>query len=111
MKVSGGPLLKQIDDCDIVIYASTSAGIEAMLLGRICVYVDMRHIVPLNFLESKGDVSCLFTANTPDKLEEVIRKIESMTLSEYNYHTIKIKKLSGCVISNRDTPKPLIVLC
>ena len=86
VKVLGGPLLKQIDDCDIVIYATTSAGIEAMLLGRICVYVDMHHIVPLNFLESKGDVSSLFTANTPDELKEVLKKIGSMTLNEYNDH-------------------------
>ena len=89
VKVLDGLLLKQIDDCDIVIYASTSAGIEAMLLGRICVYVDMHHIVPLNFLESKGDVSSLFTANTPGELEEVIKKIGSMTLNEYNQHVTK----------------------
>jgi len=89
VKVLDGPLLKQIDDCDIVIYASTSAGIEAMLLGRICVYVDMHHIVPLNCLESKGDVSSLFTANTPDELKEVLKKIESMTLNEYNDHVTK----------------------
>ena len=89
VKVLDGPLLKQIDDCDIVIYASTSAGIEAMLLGRICVYVDMHHIVPLNFLESKGDVSSLFTANTPGELKEVLKKIGSMTLNEYKDHVTK----------------------
>ena len=89
VKVLGGPLLKQINDCDIAIYASTSAGVEAMLSGRICIYVDMHHVIPLDCLESKGDVSSLFTANTPDNLEEVIRKIESMTLNEYNDHAIK----------------------
>jgi len=89
VKVLDGLLLKQIDDCDVVIYASTSAGIEAMLLGRICVYVDMHHIVPLNFLESKGDVSSLFTANTPGELKEVLKKIGSMTLNEYNDHVTK----------------------
>ena len=89
MRVLGGQLLEQINDCDIVIYASTSAGIEAMLLGRICVYVDMHHIVPLNCLESKGDVSSLFTANNPDELKEVLKKIGSMTLNEYNDHVTK----------------------
>ena len=89
VKVLDGLLLKQIDDCDVVIYASTSAGIEAMLLGRICVYVDMHHIVPLNFLESKGDVSSLFTANTPGELKEVLKKIGAMTLNEYNDHVTK----------------------
>ena len=89
VKVLDGLLLKQIDDCDVVIYASTSAGIEAMLLGRICVYVDMHHIVPLNFLESKGDVSSLFTANTPGELKEVLKKIGSMTLNEYKDHVTK----------------------
>ena len=49
----------------------------------------MHHVIPLDILESKGDMSSLFTANTPDNLEEVIRKIESMTLNEYNDHAIK----------------------
>jgi hypothetical protein len=110
VKVEGGPLLKQIDNCDIVIYASTSAGIEAMLLGRICIYVDLHHVVPLNCLESKGDMSFLFTADNPDKLEEVIKKIEHMTLHEYNDHAIKSRDFAITLYSpvSKDKVKSLI---
>ena len=110
VKVEGGPLLKQIDDCDIVIYASTSAGIEAMLLGRICIYVDLHHLVPLDCIKSKGDTSILFTADNPDQLEEVIKKIENMTLNEYNYHAMKSRNFAINLYSpvSKDKLKSLI---
>jgi hypothetical protein len=110
VKVEGGPLLKQIDNCDLAIYASTSAGIEAMLLGRICIYVDLHHVVPLNCIESKGDTSFLFTADNPDKLEEVIKKIEHMTLQEYNDHAIKSRDFAITLYSpvSKDKLKSLI---
>ena len=72
--------------------------------------LDLHHLVPLDCIESKGDTSFLFTADNPDKLEEVIKKIENMTLNEYNYHAIKSRDFAINLYSpvSKDKLKSLI---
>ncbi|MFX0212238.1 MAG: hypothetical protein ACFFDT_40065, partial [Candidatus Hodarchaeota archaeon] len=60
IKVETGSLMDQLRWCDVAMYCVTSAGIEAMLAGRIAIYVDLCDVILMDPLHNKGDTSKVF---------------------------------------------------
>jgi hypothetical protein len=83
VKIENQTLEKQIEDCDLAIFSSTSAGYEAMLRGRLSLYVDLHHVVPLNAIEGKGNILDIFVANNIQEIRGIINQVQSLSMSEY----------------------------
>ena len=46
-------MLGQLSWCDVVIYSSTSAGLEAMLSGRLAIYAELHDFLILDPMAGK----------------------------------------------------------
>ena len=100
------PLEDQIKDCHLAIFASTSAGFEAVLMGRIGIYVNLHHIVPLNPFKDKGAAEeqkeAVLKCQTAKDLKELILKIGQMDQSSLNILTRAQQKFMSRIYSPVD---------
>ncbi|MBI4232307.1 hypothetical protein HY605_03680 [Candidatus Peregrinibacteria bacterium] len=78
-----GPLVEQIQECDIAIMCATSAGIETMLRHRPVVYVDLHGIIDLNPFADKGDVSKIKCCYSAKDLKQAVNSIRLMPHEKY----------------------------
>lgn len=83
IQIESKPLLEQFKWADVVIYSSTSAGIEAMLNSRIAIYVDLHDKFILNPIEGKGDALKIFRCLNCEELKHVLTQIRKMSNEEY----------------------------
>lgn len=73
---------EQLDRCDVIIFSSSSAGFEAILAGKIGIYANLNHIIPLNPFSDKGTSSQIFKAMNAQQLVEIIKNLESLSAHE-----------------------------
>ena len=78
IKTETAPLYNQIDWSDVVIFNSTSAGIEAMLRGRYTINVDLHDLLQTSPLINKGDLSKLICCSTPKDLREILHSVRNI---------------------------------
>lgn len=83
IKVEGGDLVQQIERADLVIFGSTSAGVESMLCGRLSVSLDIHHIVNLNCVTGKGNLEDIYVADNCEELRNIINEVKAMSIDEY----------------------------
>lgn len=73
-------LEKQIQACDVVLFSSTSAAFEAMLMGRMCVYANLHDFIPLSPLKDKGTgTEVIESAETAEELMKAMGKIRTLS--------------------------------
>ena len=82
-RVESGPMLEQLFWCDVVIYSSTSAGLEAMLSGRLAIYTELHDFLILDPMTGKGDSSKIIRCSTPVELKTTLQYIRNMDLKDY----------------------------
>jgi hypothetical protein len=83
LRVEGGALSAQLSWCDVALYASTSAGIEAMLRGRLGIYTALHDFFVLDPLAGKGDPAQVARCESPRELRAALRKVQGMSPAEY----------------------------
>ena len=83
IRVEGGVLDDQLDWCEAVIFASTSAGVQAILRGRIGVHVGLHDIFEGDPTHGKGDPSSLDRCATPGELKASLERIRQLNKEEY----------------------------
>ncbi len=71
-------LVEQLQWADVALFCSTSAGIEAMLMGRLTVYVDLNETFDLNPVSGKGDISGLLYCSQVDQLRSTLIQVTKM---------------------------------
>ena len=99
VKVEGGDLVKQINDSDLVIYGSTSAGFESLLCGRLSVCLDIHHVIKLDCVTGKGDTSKVFVASNVKELREIVTLVKEMNLEEYKEKAVEMREFAKKVYS------------
>lgn len=78
-----GDLMTQIDESDIVVFESTSAGMEAVLRGKMVVQLNLSDCVSTDhFYGSDGHDEIKYCHNA-DELEILLNYIDSLTSSQY----------------------------
>lgn len=83
IRVETGSMLGQLSWCDVVIYSSTSAGLEAMLSGRLAIYAELHDFLILDPMAGKGDPSKIIRCSTPGELKTTLQNIRNMNLQDY----------------------------
>lgn len=76
-------LAKQIQWCDVTLFCLTSAGLEAILGGRLAVRADLNGILDVNPLVGKGDSSCIPQASNAQDLKVILMKLKNLDNSDY----------------------------
>jgi len=84
LKTDDAPLKQQIHWCDVALFSSTSAGIEAMLNGRIAIYTDLNDIFVLDPVLGRGDLSKIMRCFNKVELGEALKKIDRASNEEYS---------------------------
>ncbi|OGL42938.1 MAG: hypothetical protein A2W05_10530 [Candidatus Schekmanbacteria bacterium RBG_16_38_10] len=83
VRVETGSMLEQLSWSDVVIYSSTSAGLEAMLSGRLAIYVELHDFLILDPMTGKGDSSKIFRCSTPVELKTTLQYIRNVNSQDY----------------------------
>jgi hypothetical protein len=78
IKTETSPLYHQIDWSDVVIFNSTSAGIEAMLRGRYTINLDLHDLFQTDPLINKGDLSKVIRCSTPKDLRRILHSVRNI---------------------------------
>jgi hypothetical protein len=78
-----GDLGAQIDDADLVLFASTSAGIEAMIRGRLAARLTLDDIVTVSPAEGKGFGGALPECETAGDVRALVDEVRAMAPAEY----------------------------
>ncbi len=82
-----GDLMTQIDESDIVIFESTSAGMEAVLRGKMVIQLNLSDIVSTNHFYGSGDHDEIKYCHNADELEVLLKDIAALTPSQYTIKT------------------------
>jgi hypothetical protein len=92
--VSYGSLADEIKKTDIVIFDSTSAGIEAALCGKIVIQLNLSDILETNHFILKNDLKKMYKCNS---LEEMTLVLNSISLQDTEgYQTIASEQRDIC---------------
>lgn len=81
--VDSAPLIGQLEWADVVLFCSTSAGIEAMLAGRYTAYVDLNEVFTLDVLQDKGDLSAVGRCQSADEISNTLERVRQMNSEQY----------------------------
>lgn len=80
-RVGEGSLEHQIDWCDVALFSSTKAGLEAMLRGRLAVYVELHDLFEADPLF--GSHACFARCATADQLADALACARTLPDGEY----------------------------
>lgn len=83
IRVDGRSLDEQIEWCDVAVYCSTSAGIEAMLSGRLTAYLDLNQIFSLSPIDEKIQSKALWKCQNLSELNKLLYIVNQMTEEQY----------------------------
>lgn len=90
-----GAFAKQVADSDVVLFCASSAGIEAILLGRLTVCVALHDLCPTDPFAGKVDGEALLRCRTPEQLKCLLQRIGAMPDSEYLSIVNEQRRLAG----------------
>jgi hypothetical protein len=102
LREQGGDLLAQFDWSDCILFASTSAAIEAMLSRRIALRAALNDGVDANPLEGKDVEACVPFCSTAAALKNELDKISSMTADSYRILAERQRRLAESIYSRPD---------
>jgi hypothetical protein len=75
-RVSDERLPDQLGWCDLVLFSSTTAGLQAMLAGRLVAYVELHDILEADPLW--GNEACFARCATPDELASALARAREL---------------------------------
>ena len=102
IKVGEGDLKSQIDWCDLAIYDSTSAGIEAMLGGRLAIHAPLHDILSVDCTVGKAQEHFIYKAKNVKQLKDLIMLIKSMDDLQYYKEVEKQREFAVTIYSPID---------
>ena len=83
IKTDEAPILSQFEWSDLVIFSSTSAGIEAMLSGRYTINLELHDLIKVDPLEYKGDISSVMRCSSSTELKNALMEVRNMDQKEF----------------------------
>ena len=83
LEIQGGDLQGQIDRSDCVIFASTSAAIEAIHRGRFTIHAALHDIVDANPFRDRAGASAVPSCSTPQELRAALSAVAAMGPEAY----------------------------
>jgi len=84
IKIETNSLIEQVEWCDVVLYCTTTAGFEAMLLGRLAIYVDLCDLILTDPVKDKGDSEELIRCFSVNDLKKSLDRVRHMSRNEYS---------------------------
>ena len=93
----------QIEWCDLALFNSTTAGLQAMLCGRLAVYVALHDILEADPL--LGSEACFARCATADQLANTLVRARTLPDSEYAYITGTQREYASSILSPFDKAK------
>jgi len=81
VQIAMGSLRKQLAWCDVALFSSTSVGIQAMLAGRLAIYVHLHDVWEADPL--LGSPACFARCATAEELAEALARARALTDAEY----------------------------
>jgi len=97
-----GELISQIDKSHLVLFVSTSAGIEAIIRGCLAIQVSLGNIVSTNHFGETISSDYITYCNTVHELSVKLKEVSSMTQIQYNYYVKKQQEIALELYSNVD---------
>ncbi len=82
-RCENGDLAMQIDESDVVLFESTSAGMEASLRGRLVIRLNLSSIVSTNHFYGDCNHDEIIFCRDADELKNQLEYISSLTPSQY----------------------------
>jgi len=82
IKVRAGTLLEQLEWCDVALFSSTTAGVEAMLAGRLAIYVALHDVFEADPL--LGHAGCFARCATAEELAEALVRARALDDEGYD---------------------------
>ncbi len=82
-KCEGGDLITQIDESDIVLFESTSAGMEATLRGKLVIRLNLSDIISSNHFDGSYGCEEVKCCRNAEELEAQLDSIASLTSDQY----------------------------
>jgi hypothetical protein len=79
-----GDLIEQIEESDVVLFTSTSAGLEGILLGRVAIRIALDDIVTANPLEGRGFGDTVPHCSDARALQGALEHIASLDEEAYS---------------------------
>ena len=80
---NSGTLEQQVRNSDIVLFCASSAGLEAILGGRLSIYLNLDNYFNLNPINGKGEFPQSLVCENVQQLDETIQYISKLTTEEY----------------------------
>lgn len=84
VREEGGNLHQQLAKYDLVFFSTSSAGIEAILYGKIAFYLKLDQYLNLNPLESVKPLGSLVACYNVAELEKNLQMIQNLNVTEWN---------------------------
>ena len=88
------PLYQQLAACHVALYCSTSAGFEAMAMGRLTVYVDLHEVFRLDPLKDKPGLAGLMRAEGVEEITARLKEIRGMDEADYLRLVLRQRELA-----------------
>jgi hypothetical protein len=85
IKLNSSSMYDQIKWSDFVIFNITSVGIEAVLLGRLAIYLSLSNIIEIDSLEGRANKENFFYSKGIDQLKSNMLNIIDLKDAEYDF--------------------------
>lgn len=102
-RVGAESLFDQIEWCDLALFSSTTAGLQAMLSGRLVAYVALHDILEADPLW--GSDVCFARCCTPDQLADALARARALTDVEYARIAAMQREFATSIFAPIDKPK------
>jgi hypothetical protein len=101
MALKAGDLREQLRWCDVALFSSTSAGLQAMLAGRLALSVGLHDLFEADPLlgEDQGAIRC----DTPEQLAEALGSVRAMGDGEYAQRVARQRAFARSVFAPLDS--------
>jgi len=82
--VGGVPLANVLDDSDVVLYTSSTVGVEALAKGLPVIYLDFGDVICTDPLFDLGNFK--WSVSEPSEIPQILQEINQMSLEKYQAH-------------------------
>lgn len=98
--IGSGSLLEQLEWCDVALFSSTTAGIEAMLAGRLSIYLSLHDVFEAD--PTNGDSAVFARCRNEHELDEALKTARRMSDEEYAAAAAKQVELASRILAPVD---------
>ena len=99
--VGSGSLVEQLEWCDVALFSSTTAGVEAMLAGRLAVYLSLHDVFEADPL--LGEPGVFASCKNDDELARALARARMIDDAEHDRIVSRQAELANRILAPVDT--------